>query len=66
MAGKIQRLIDELVEVRTKGRAALTHFVRAHLVLSGIDPDQFDETSADDPEIVARLERMIDDFRRTS
>lgn len=63
MAGKIRKLIDELVAVRTKGSASVAHFVRAHLVLSGIDPDRFDETSADDPDIVARLEKMIEQFR---
>jgi hypothetical protein len=64
LAGKIQKLIGDLVQLRANGRAGLTHFVRAHLVLSGIDPDQFDESSADDPEIVARLEKMITDFKR--
>ena len=63
MAGKIHKLIDDLVRLRANGRAGLSHFVRAHLVLTGIDPDQFDASSADDPEIVERLEKMIADFK---
>jgi hypothetical protein len=65
VSGKIHRLIQELVQLRSKGRTEMTHFVRAHLMLSGIDPDQFTETSPDDPEVIARLQRMIADFRRT-
>ena len=37
MAGEVKRLIDELIELRTKGRPELDPFVRVHLVLSGID-----------------------------
>jgi hypothetical protein len=38
MAGRIKRLIDELIEVRAAGNAGVEHFLRAHLALNGIDP----------------------------
>lgn len=64
MAGRIKQLIEELIILRSRGRTGLEHFVRAHLVLNGIDPDGFDEKSADDPEIVRALQQMISDFKK--
>jgi hypothetical protein len=49
MAGRIKQLIDELVRLRTKNNPKVEHFVRAHLVLNGVDPDAYDLGSADDP-----------------
>ena len=63
MAGRIQELIDELVRIRTQGRGSGGHFVRAHLVLSGIDPDRYDASSVDDPEVIQQLETMIASFK---
>ena len=63
MAGRVKALIDELLRLRAKGVPSLEHFVKAHLVLNGIDPDQHTETSADVPAAVQALERMIQDYR---
>lgn len=65
MAGTVKRLIDELIHLRTRNRPGSQHFVRAHLVLNGIDPDAHDELSRDDPELVATLAKMIADFKKT-
>jgi hypothetical protein len=65
MRGKIKRLIDELIEIRTRGNTAQAHFVRSHLVLNGIDPARFDESSPDDAEVIATLEQMISQFDGT-
>lgn len=65
MAGTVKRLIDELVSLRTGNRPANQHFVRAHLVLNGIDPDFYTETTADDPNTILTLKKMIADFRKT-
>ncbi|MDD9945352.1 MAG: hypothetical protein OXU20_30190 [Myxococcales bacterium] len=63
MAGKVHELIEELVKLRSAGSGS-DHFLRAHLMLNGIDPNEFDEASADDPDVVAQLQKMIDDFKR--
>ena len=63
MAGRVHRLIQELCQVRGNAPSTL-HFVRAHLVLSGIDPDAYDNFSADDPEKIALLEHMLESFRQ--
>jgi hypothetical protein len=63
MAGQIRRLIDELMQLRTARATGSTHFVRAHLILHGINPDQYSLKSEDDPERIRILEKMITDFR---
>jgi hypothetical protein len=62
MAGKVKKLIDELIRVR--GGAKVEPFVRAHLMMKGIDPDGYRGEDADDPDAVDALERMIADFAR--
>ena len=64
MAGRIKQLIDELVRLRTKNNPKVEPFVRAHLVLNGVDPDVYNHASADDPEKIQALENMIRDFQR--
>ncbi len=65
MTGTAKRLIDELIQLRTRNRPGSQHFVRAHLVLNGIDPDAYNEVSPDDPDVVLALKKMISDFRAT-
>ncbi len=65
MAGRVKQLIDELLHVRTKGNTALVPFVRAHLILQGIDPDRYSPASADDPQLEKKLAQLIEDFRRS-
>ncbi|MBN1606689.1 MAG: hypothetical protein JW940_08645 [Polyangiaceae bacterium] len=65
MASQTRALIDELIQLRTaQGKAKGTdHFLRAHLILHGIDPDAVGPTDPDDPEHVRVLRKMINDFR---
>ncbi len=63
MAGKVRKLIDELIHLRARGAPALEHFVKVNLVLNGIDPDRFVASSPDEPDKVAKLEKMIQDFK---
>ena len=62
MAGRVHTLIRELLVVRADGNPAVERFLRIHLICKGIHPDKFDERSADDPEMVAKLEEMLRDF----
>jgi hypothetical protein len=63
VAGKIKRLIDELIELRSGGNETLGYFVRAHLAMKGIAVEEYTEMSPDDPEVIAELEQMLSDFR---
>ena len=64
MAGRIKQLIDELVRLRTKSNPKVEPFIRAHLVLNGLDPEAYDAASEDDPEKIEALQNMIRDFQR--
>ena len=64
MAGKVRKLIDELITLRAGGTPALQHFVKVNLLLSGIDPEAYTSASADDPDKIAQLEKMIREFKR--
>lgn len=64
MAGRVKRLIDELIELRAGGNAGVAHFMRAHLMLNGIDPARYTESSPDDLQKELRLEEMIGSFER--
>ncbi|MFC1642285.1 hypothetical protein ACFL5O_06305 [Myxococcota bacterium] len=62
MAGRIRQLIDELSAVRGKGQSGIGHFLRAHLILQGINPDRHTASSPDDPEKIRILQKMLRDF----
>ena len=58
MAGRAKQLLGELRAARCPDAASL-HFLRSHLILKGINPDAFAESSEDDPAVIAELERML-------
>jgi hypothetical protein len=62
MAGKVRELIEKLEQKRTKGNPNLLHFVRAQLLLKGIDPARYNKDSEDNPEVLAKLDAMLRDF----
>lgn len=55
MAGKIKQLIDKLIELRTNGDRGLVAPIKIKLIMKGVDPDLFDETSADNPIVMQRV-----------
>ena len=59
MAGRVRQLIDELYELRARGRPGVDHFLKAHLILQGINPDLHTAKTYDDPEMISALEKMI-------
>lgn len=64
MAGRVKHLIDELISLRAAGNATIEHFTRAHLMLNGIDPSRYTDTSPDDLSKEIRLREMINHFSR--
>ncbi len=59
MPGKIKRMIDEILAERSKGNEMVEKIVRTKLILKGIDPAKFTESSDDDPAIIEKLEKMM-------
>ncbi len=62
MPGAIKRLIDSMIDARSAGNPTVASFVRAHLKLKGVDPDRFSEHSDDDPVVLAKVRKMMDEF----
>ena len=62
MAGRIKRLIDQVIEVRAGSNAVVAHFLKAHLMMNGVDPTRYTESSPDDPAKEEVLEQMLRDF----
>ncbi len=58
MAERTNQLLKRLKETRCPDAATL-HFLRSHLILKGINPEGYPESSPDDPAVVAELERML-------
>ena len=63
MAGKVRKLIDDLIALRTRGSPTLAHFVKVNLLLRGVDPDAFTAVSEDDATKIAVLEKLIREFK---
>ncbi|MDV3425860.1 MAG: FIST C-terminal domain-containing protein [Bacillota bacterium] len=55
MAGKIREMINRIIEERSKGNPAIEQMTIAKLILKGLNPNRFDSSSADDPEIINKL-----------
>ncbi|MHC1698441.1 MAG: hypothetical protein AB9919_10370 [Geobacteraceae bacterium] len=63
MAGKIKRMIEVIVVERSKGNVMLAKAVKTKLILKGINPAHYSDQSDDDPEIIRKLENMLQDLK---
>lgn len=62
MAGKIRRMIDDILKQVAKGDPVLLKTTKTKLILKGINPDKFNSGSADDPAIIQKLSALAKDF----
>ncbi|MDD2338183.1 MAG: hypothetical protein PHD01_16615 [Geobacteraceae bacterium] len=62
MAGKIKLMIERILAERSMGNEMLVSVIRTKLILKGIDPAKYSEHSKDDPMIIEKLEKMVQDF----
>lgn len=63
MAGKIKLMIEVIVTERSKGNEILAKAVKTKLILKGINPAHYSAQSDDDPEILKKLENMLQDLK---
>jgi len=59
MSGKIKRMIEEILAERSKGNEMVEKIVRTKLLLKGIDPAKYTDSSDDDPAVIEKLEKMM-------
>lgn len=62
MAGKVKQLIDRLIELRTNGERGLVAPLKIKLIMKGVDPDLYDESSPDNPLIMQRVITIAHDL----
>lgn len=55
MAGKIRKMINEIIQERSRGNPAIIEMTIAKLILKGINPNKFDSNSPDDTVIIEKL-----------
>lgn len=63
MAGKIKQMIDAIINQRAKDNPMLERVIKTKLILKGINPNKFTPESADDPVVIAKLEKMIQELK---
>jgi hypothetical protein len=55
MAGKIKRIINEIISQRSNGNPTFILTTKTKLVLKGINPDKFTASSEDDPAMIQKV-----------
>jgi len=55
MAGQIKRLIQRLIDERSRGNPTLAVTTRTKLLLKGIRIDEYADSSPDDPAVIQQL-----------
>jgi hypothetical protein len=55
LAGKIKKMIDEIIQERSRGNPAITEMTIAKLILKRVNPNKFDVNSLDDEVIIKKL-----------
>lgn len=62
MPGQIRKLIDNILEKRSKGNPILMNTTKTKLMLKGINPDKYTNTSPDDTVILTKLKTIAKDL----
>ena len=62
MPGKIKKLIETLIEIRSQGNPSIASTTRTKLLLKGIDSKKFTEQSDDDPAVINSLIQIADEM----
>lgn len=62
MAGTVKRVLDAIIAARGKGSPLLADATRAKLILKGMNPARFTESTPDDPATVARARAIAAEF----
>lgn len=62
MSGKIRIMIDEIVALRAQGNATIASTTKTKILLKGINPDAYTESSADDPVVMEKVRQIAREF----
>ncbi|MGD0124034.1 MAG: hypothetical protein ABSF46_01650 [Terriglobia bacterium] len=62
MAGQIRKLLDTIVEKRSKGNPTIALTTKTKLIFKGFDPDNFNAGSPDDPAAIQKIKAIAVDL----
>lgn len=62
MAGRIKMIIDLIIDQKAGGDETIRNIMTTKLILKGIDPDDYQPGSEDDPAILGKLEQIAGDL----
>jgi len=62
MAGQIKKLLDTIVEKRSKGNPTIATTTKTKLIFKGFDPDSFTAASPDDPTAIEKIKAIAADL----
>jgi hypothetical protein len=62
MPGKIERMIDSIVQQRSKGNEVLESTTLAKIIIKGVNARRYTETSPDDPEVIDKLRTIASEL----
>ncbi len=62
MAGQIKTMITRLIHLRVGNNPHMEAPLKIKLIMKGIDPDLYNEHSADDPVIIQRLRTIAENM----
>ena len=58
MAGVIKKLIDTIIAQRSNGNEVMAQTTKTKMILKGINPDKFDNSSPDDAVVIQKLKDL--------
>lgn len=62
MAGQIKRMIDSILQQRSKGSDLIRSTTEAKMIMKGVNPAKYDVNSADDPAVISKLQGIAKEF----
>ena len=62
MAGQVKKVIDKIIQERSKGNATLILTTKTKLLLKGVNPDEWSAVSDDNPAVLAKVKTMAAEF----
>ncbi|MGE5570473.1 MAG: hypothetical protein ACM3S5_15660 [Rhodospirillales bacterium] len=58
MPGQIKRMIDTIIAQRAKGNPTIELTTKTKMILKGVNPDRYTNTSEDDPVAIGKLRKI--------
>jgi len=62
MAGKVKKMIDEIIFRKSNGNPTFMMATKTKLILKGLNPDKFTASSEDDPVMIQKVMAVAKDM----